>query len=151
MNIDDAVRRLGELGSEDDPIIYRGEETTPRQLEDHLCWTTPAGEPRISFYGTLANGKFGLRRSSTLLQMIRDREEMFEREKAEKTTLTPKREVEYIVSWFEYIGYDKPRSHRKIFTRKAEAKKCFNQKRRRFVSGVKMQRVTTELLDETAP
>ncbi len=68
----DAVEQLdGELASGDDPIRYRGHETTPNDLR-YLVPDLPAGQVRISYYGEV-DGKCRLIRSGTLKRMVEDR------------------------------------------------------------------------------
>lgn len=77
LNIIAMCEWLEKYGSEDDPIIYMGKETSPRDLSYHLAEFTPALEVRISFYGTLPNGQFGLRRNSNFAHMLKDRIDLF--------------------------------------------------------------------------
>ena len=61
----------GELGSGDDPIIYRGEDTTPMDLGYKIS-STPAELVRFSYYGG-EPGECKLVRGGTLKRMVENR------------------------------------------------------------------------------
>ncbi len=70
-----AVARLNELGSDQDPIIFRGEETTAVDLLPLLKVDTPAGSFRISYWVWYEGDKRMKRiKNGTLGGMIRERE-----------------------------------------------------------------------------
>lgn len=147
---------LDEYGSGDDPIIWKGEEMQARDLAYKLAQATPALEPRISFWGTLPDGKFGLRRNSNFAHMVLDRMRFFEErtKKERKETLRKQRGgvVEYIVSWDEWLGIEpcgrtEWKRHTKRFKQdqRPEAKACFVDAKRRY-NNVEFRQVTSKLL-----
>lgn len=82
MSVDRAIQDLEEHGSSQDPIFYKGQETTPEQLswkvDDGRCdlrGYTLAGEVRIGYYG----GKdLHLIKRGTLSGMVKDRRRLRE-------------------------------------------------------------------------
>lgn len=72
MNLGEALLDLRRNGSEDDPIEYRGEETTPTQLEWKLGPLASARSTRIS-YSASRRGRLTHIRNGTLSGMVRDR------------------------------------------------------------------------------
>jgi len=70
LDISQAIQILDALGSSDDPIIFRGESTTPNGIpyDFHIDDTKPASEIRIQFW--IADGK---RTSGSLHTMVRER------------------------------------------------------------------------------
>ena len=72
MTLQSAVEELSRLGSNDDPIVYRGDDTTPQELADRWGYDALAANFRISYYSVRA-GKVRLLKNGTLGGMIRDR------------------------------------------------------------------------------
>lgn len=72
MTVQSAVEELEELASGHDPIIHRGEDTTPLDLADRYGYDCLASAFRISYF-SLRNGKVSLLKNGTLGGMIRDR------------------------------------------------------------------------------
>ena len=90
LDIDGVCEWLEQYGSDEDPIFWKGSETTPRALASVLAAYTPALDVRISFYGTSATGRLELRRNSNFARMLKDRIDMFaEREREEKKHKNP--------------------------------------------------------------
>ncbi len=73
MTLRSAVEELTALGSNDDPIVWRGEDMTPQELADRWGYDTLAANFRISYYSVRA-GKVRLLKNGTLGGMIRDRQ-----------------------------------------------------------------------------
>jgi len=71
LTVEEATSILDVLGSDYDPIYYRGEETTPRDLAYTEHGSEDAGQVRIQFYGLRGTGI--RRRNGTLRTMILDR------------------------------------------------------------------------------
>lgn len=72
MSVDEAIRRLRECYSEDDPIRYKRQDTTPSRLWDLIDGERVAKNVRIVFYDTPERPD----RRGTLLDMVRSREAM---------------------------------------------------------------------------
>lgn len=74
INANTALQYLERFSSEDDPIWYKGEETTPRDLLwDNNIGTVRAGKVRITYYGGPPN-ECRMIRNGTLSAMVRNRE-----------------------------------------------------------------------------
>ena len=68
----EAIQLLdSDLGSGQDPIIFRGDDTTPMDL-GYKVSSTPAQQVRLSYYGDV-DGKCKLIRGGTLKRMVEDR------------------------------------------------------------------------------
>lgn len=63
---------LEELGSSQDPIFWKGEETTPTDLRYRVPGEDPA-QVRITYWGGSLEGRQRLIRGGTVLGMIADR------------------------------------------------------------------------------
>lgn len=74
MTVDEALRKLDELGSTDDPIWVGGEETTPADLATDL-WpgTDDASEVRITYWGERGGTWRFRKKRGTLSGMVKDR------------------------------------------------------------------------------
>lgn len=72
MSLDQALAELDECASTQDPIIYKGEETSPEQLLYLLDQTLLAGKVRFSYWGMKSNCT-QLIRNGTLAGMVKDR------------------------------------------------------------------------------
>jgi hypothetical protein len=70
LGVDEAIRRLTECYSEDDPIRYKRQDTTPSGLWDLLGGERVAKNVRIVFYDNPERPD----RRGTLLDMVRSRE-----------------------------------------------------------------------------
>lgn len=143
---------LQKYGSEEDPIIYRGNETTPRDLAYHLAAGTPALSVRISFWGDKKGGGFGLRRNSNFACMLQDRMNMREQKEREKKRQERKPVVRYIVTWkvwngVESCGRSEYSSRKKEFERRTEAKTFFVEMKQTGHTNVQLRKMTDELLE----
>lgn len=137
---------LEKYGSNEDPIFYRGDETTPSELAYHLGYNGPHDvlNIRISFYGS-RDGKLVLRKNSNFAHMVKDRMDLYaERDKVTKKK-DKKLEVEYIVSWRDKTDFA---SRSKTFTNKAKARKHYTSMKERH-DRVTFRKVTNELLQES--
>ena len=75
MNLHDAVAILDGLGSCQDPIWYKGEQTTVDRLVVGLDRACPAELTRISYWGE-KDGKVRLIKNGTVTGMIADRQRL---------------------------------------------------------------------------
>lgn len=139
---------LEQYGSDQDPIIYMGQEMEARDPAYKLAAYTPALSVRISFWGAKKGGGHGLRRNSNFAHMLKDRIDMFAEREREKKKQERKPVVEYIVTWLQYTRFDHANTEAKTFTNRAEAKSFFVQTKRHHY-GVKFRKVTDELLGES--
>lgn len=146
---------LEKYGSNEDPIIYKGEDTTPRDLADYLNPGMSVLDLRITFWGTLPNGKFGKRSNSNFAHMLLDRIKLYDdrRKEAEKKEKSRKRETEYKVSWREWCGVESCGATEwdyksEKFKTKAEAEECFRKMHVRH-HYAQLKKTTTELLGES--
>ena len=152
----DAISELLEkYGSNEDPIIYKGEDTTPRDLADYLNPRTSVLDLRITFWGTLPDGTFGKRNNSNFAHMLLDRIKLYDdrRKEAEKKAKSRKRQIEYKVSWREWCGVESCGATEwdymsEKFKTKAEAEECFRKMHVRH-HHVQFKKTTTELLGES--
>jgi len=69
-----AVARLNELGSDQDPIIFRGQETTAADLLPLLKVDTLIESFRVSYWSDTGGARLKLIKNGTLGGMIRARE-----------------------------------------------------------------------------
>jgi hypothetical protein len=72
MDLIDAVRALGRLGSANDPIMFRGEEVIPEDLPFCLEPTRSAASVRLAYW-SVRSGRARLITRGTLSGMLRDR------------------------------------------------------------------------------
>tara|TARA_R110000824_G_scaffold392824_1_gene591476 strand:- start:856 stop:1371 length:516 start_codon:yes stop_codon:yes gene_type:complete len=155
----DSVDAMSELlakhGSDEDPIIYKGEDTTPRDLANYLNPSTSALDLKISFWGTLPDGTFGKRSNSNFAHMLLDRINLYEerRKEADRKAKSRKRQIEYKVSWREWCGVESCGSTEwdyksEKFKTKAEAEHQFSKMKVRH-HHAKLQKTTIELLGES--
>jgi len=75
MSLENAVAALERLASDEDPIRYRGADTTPRDLADLLNPQLPASSVRIGYYS-----EHGYVRNGTVSGMVKDRERLMKKE-----------------------------------------------------------------------
>lgn len=74
MTIQECVEALYRLDSDQDPITYRGKETTPQELHYELNDLQPASGIRIGYYA-----KKGWIQNGTLTGMLADRKRLEKR------------------------------------------------------------------------
>lgn len=100
MDISRAVQDLEENGSAEDPIFYKGQETTPNRLEHELTHLGPlkAKNVVIGYYG---GRELHLIKRGTLSGMVSDRRRLRQRRDEPKKHRPYKRILADIVDAFE--------------------------------------------------
>lgn len=99
--VHEALERLGELGSDQDPIWFRTVETSPQSLPGLLSdELSPAMDVRLSYYN-----RNGVKVNGTLMGMVRDREHLRARREAAERTPLPEEEFRSmnLREWRDFI------------------------------------------------